>query len=127
MIYEAPQPVSETPEQPEKAKSQRNQQVSAQPATDASTLDKPMLASPMLDSPILDNPTQDNPILENPTQLNTNKLSAEYGELLAQKQRDYAAYREARDQMRELLTVKANVDRVTEQEPDQQKEQSQHR
>ena len=55
------------------------------------------------------------------------ELSAEYSELLAQKQRDYAAYREARDQMRELLTVKANVDRVTEQEPDQQKEQAQHR
>ena len=41
-------------------------------------------------------------------------LSAEYNELLTQKQKDYAAYREARSQMRELLTVKANLDQITE-------------
>ncbi len=42
-------------------------------------------------------------------------LTAEYGQILTQKQKDYAAYREARDQMRELMTVKANIDIVTEQ------------
>ncbi len=41
-------------------------------------------------------------------------LSAEYKEVLAKKQKAYAEYREARDNMRELLTVKANVDMVTE-------------
>ena len=41
-------------------------------------------------------------------------LTAEYGEILAQKQRDYAEYRESRNQMRELLNVKANIDTVTE-------------
>ena len=41
-------------------------------------------------------------------------LNAEYGTVLAQKQKDYADYREARNQMRELLTVKANIDTVSE-------------
>lgn len=54
-------------------------------------------------------------------------LSAEYDSLLAQKQRDYASYREARDQMRELLTVKANVDRVTDRSSDAQRGQQQSR
>lgn len=40
-------------------------------------------------------------------------LSAEYSEVLAKKQTAYAQYREARDSMRELLTVKANIDMVT--------------
>lgn len=61
VIYEAPQPISEKPEQPEKTESQRNQQVSKQPTTDAPMLGRPMLASPMLETPILDNPTQGNP------------------------------------------------------------------
>ncbi len=41
-------------------------------------------------------------------------LSAEYGAVLAEKQRAYAEYRVSRDEMRELLTVKANIDTVTE-------------
>lgn len=41
-------------------------------------------------------------------------LSAEYSEVLAEKQKAYAQYREARSNMRELLTVKANIDTVTE-------------
>ena len=41
-------------------------------------------------------------------------LSAEYGEVLKQKQKDYAQYRENRNSMRELLNVKANIDTVTE-------------
>ena len=41
-------------------------------------------------------------------------LSAEYSEVLARKQRTYSEYRESRNSMRELLTVKANIDMVTE-------------
>ena len=41
-------------------------------------------------------------------------LSAEYSEVLSEKQRAYAEYRESQDHMRELLTVKANIDTVTE-------------
>ena len=39
-------------------------------------------------------------------------LQAEYATLLAEKKSDYADYKKARDEMRELLTVKANVDRI---------------
>lgn len=41
-------------------------------------------------------------------------LSAEYSEVLSEKQQAYAQYRESRNKMRELLTVKANIDTVTE-------------
>ena len=41
-------------------------------------------------------------------------LSAEYSTVLSEKQKAYAQYREARSNMRELLTVKANIDTVTE-------------
>ena len=43
-------------------------------------------------------------------------LQAEYAALLAEKKSDYAEYQKARDEMRELLTVKANVDRILGQE-----------
>ena len=36
----------------------------------------------------------------------------EYAELLAKKKEAYADYRQIRDEMRELLVVKANVDRI---------------
>ncbi len=39
-------------------------------------------------------------------------LQAEYASLLAEKKAAYADYRKARDEIRELLTVKANVDRL---------------
>lgn len=39
-------------------------------------------------------------------------LQAEYAELLAAKKKAYAAYSSARQEMRELLTAKANVDRL---------------
>jgi len=42
------------------------------------------------------------------------ELSAEYSAILEQKKKDYAMYRQARDEMRELLNVKANIDTVTE-------------
>ena len=48
-------------------------------------------------------------------------LQAEYAALLTEKKSDYADYRKARDEMRELLTVKANVDRILGQE-EQKKE-----
>ena len=40
------------------------------------------------------------------------RLQAEYAALLAEKKSAYADYRRARDEMKELLTVKANVDRL---------------
>ena len=40
------------------------------------------------------------------------QLDAEYAELLSKKKEIYVAYRKAREESRELLTVKANVDRV---------------
>jgi hypothetical protein len=39
-------------------------------------------------------------------------LRAEYASVLSEKKRAYAEYREAKAQMRELLTAKANVDRL---------------
>ena len=39
-------------------------------------------------------------------------LNEEYSALLSQKKADYAAYRQAKEEMRELLVVKANVDRI---------------
>lgn len=44
-------------------------------------------------------------------------LTAEYSEILEQKQQDYAAYRKSKAEMRELLNVKANIDMVTERNP----------
>ena len=43
-------------------------------------------------------------------------LNAAYAEILSQKKKLYPEYRRARDEMRELLTVKANVDRVLNME-----------
>ena len=39
-------------------------------------------------------------------------LQAEYAALLAEKKAAYADYRKTRDEMKELLTVKANIDRL---------------
>jgi hypothetical protein len=39
-------------------------------------------------------------------------LQTEYATLLVEKKAAYADYRQARDKMKELLTVKANVDRL---------------
>lgn len=55
-------------------------------------------------------------------------LQAEYAQLLEEKKKAYGEYRQARDEMRELLTVKANVDRLLgteEQEAEQEKEHGQ--
>ena len=41
-------------------------------------------------------------------------LQAEYAQLLEGKKKDYAEYRRSREEMRELLAAKANVDRLME-------------
>ena len=56
-------------------------------------------------------------------------LNTEYAEVLDQKKKLYPEYRRARDEMRQLLTVKANVDRMlsTEtMEAGKEKERDQH-
>ena len=47
-------------------------------------------------------------------------LQAEYAELLSEKKKSYAEYRRSREEMRELLTAKANVDRLLGMEEEQQ-------
>ena len=47
-------------------------------------------------------------------------LQAEYAALLTEKKSAYADYRKTRDEMRELLTVRANVDRLMGYEEQQQ-------
>ena len=57
-------------------------------------------------------------------------LQAEYAKLLAEKKEAYGDYRKARDEMKELLTVKANVDRLMgydEKQAEQEKEKGQGR
>ena len=49
-------------------------------------------------------------------------LQTEYAELMAQKKAAYSGYRQARDEMKELLTVKANVDRIMGYEEEKQTE-----
>ena len=52
-------------------------------------------------------------------------LQAEYAKLLEEKKKAYGEYRRSRDEMRELLAVKANVDRLLdtgEQEAEKEKE-----
>ena len=39
-------------------------------------------------------------------------LQDEYAKLLAEKKASYPEYRQARDEMRELLTIQSNVDRI---------------
>jgi len=39
-------------------------------------------------------------------------LQAEYSQLLARKKSDYAQYRQAREEMKELLTVKKNLKQI---------------
>ena len=51
-------------------------------------------------------------------------LQAEYTRLLEEKKKTYAEYRRSREEVRELLTAKANVDRILnmETEHDAEKE-----
>ena len=50
-------------------------------------------------------------------------LQAEYAKLLEEKKKTYAEYRRSREEMRELLTAKANVDRLLNMDEKQKKEQ----
>ena len=58
-------------------------------------------------------------------------LQAEYAELLTEKKKAYSEYRKAREEMRELQTVKANVDRVMgfedEKQVEKERDQKQNR
>ena len=47
------------------------------------------------------------------------ELQTEYTKLLEEKKKTYAEYRRSREEMRELLTAKANVDRVLKMEVEQ--------
>ena len=47
-------------------------------------------------------------------------LQTEYAELLAKKKAAYADYREARNEMQELVTAKANVERILGKTPDRE-------
>ena len=50
------------------------------------------------------------------------ELQAEYGRLLEEKKKTYAEYRRSREEMRELLAAKANVDRLLKMDEEQKKE-----
>ena len=50
------------------------------------------------------------------------ELQAEYAELLADKKKAYAEYRRSREEMRELLAAKANVDRLLKMDEEQANE-----
>ena len=52
------------------------------------------------------------------------ELQAEYARLLEEKKKTYAEYRRSREEMRELLAAKANVDRILNWEagPEAEKE-----
>ncbi|MBR4959320.1 MAG: relaxase/mobilization nuclease domain-containing protein [Clostridia bacterium] len=57
-------------------------------------------------------------------------LQAEYAELLAKKKAAYTEYRTAREEMKELLLHKSNIDRMLEKEEvthDEQKKRHEHR
>ena len=49
----------------------------------------------------------------------TVKELTEYAKLLEEKKKTYSEYRRSREEMRELLTAKANVDRVLKMEVEQ--------
>lgn len=50
------------------------------------------------------------------------ELQKEYAKLLEEKKKLYAEYRQSRKEMRELLTAKANVDRLLKMDAEQEKE-----
>ena len=53
-------------------------------------------------------------------------LQTEYAALLAEKKATYVDYRKARDEMKELLTVKANVDRLLGADKCESKKEKEH-
>ena len=55
------------------------------------------------------------------------ELRTEYSKLLEEKKKLYAKYRQSRKEMRELLTAKANVDRLLKTYDKQEKEKEKYR
>ena len=56
------------------------------------------------------------------------ELDGEYAKLISDKKAAYAKYHQARNEMKELLTVKSNVDLILDVEPEEVKgEKSQER
>ena len=47
-------------------------------------------------------------------------LNTEYAALMVEKKAAYAEYRKAREDMKELLTAKANIDRILELDKEQE-------
>ena len=50
------------------------------------------------------------------------ELQTDYAKLLEEKKKIYAEYRRSREEMRELLTAKANVDRMLKMDEEQKQE-----
>ncbi|MBM6888659.1 relaxase, partial [Pseudoflavonifractor phocaeensis] len=50
------------------------------------------------------------------------ELQAEYAKLLEEKKKTYAEYRRSREEMRELLKAKENVDRILNMKEEKQAE-----
>ena len=55
------------------------------------------------------------------------ELKAEYARLLEEKKKTYTEYRHSREEMRELLAAKANVDRLMSMEIEHSFEQESNR
>ena len=55
------------------------------------------------------------------------ELQAEYARLLDEKKKTYAEYRRSREEMRELLAAKANVDRLMGMEEEKQEDKDHER
>ncbi|MBR4962022.1 MAG: hypothetical protein IKY52_14090 [Clostridia bacterium] len=53
-------------------------------------------------------------------------LQTEYAELLTKKKAAYAEYRTARDEMKELLIHKANVEQILGKEPENEEKKNEH-
>ncbi len=51
-------------------------------------------------------------------------LQAEYAELLAEKKDAYTDYRKARDEMKELLVIKSNIDRLLGNDREEERKES---
>ena len=54
-------------------------------------------------------------------------LQAEYAALMAEKKEAYSDYRRAREEMKELLTAKANVDHILEKDADREHRESEEK
>ncbi|MDO4988865.1 MAG: relaxase/mobilization nuclease domain-containing protein, partial [Synergistes sp.] len=54
-------------------------------------------------------------------------LQTEYAELMTQKKAAYSEYRKAREEMKELLTAKANIDRILEKENERDEQRSERK